>query len=67
MFQPGDGFVEAVRRATDGLGADVLFECTGVAALLQPSAALVRRGGTLSLLGYPLTDSSVSYGDWQSR
>jgi (R,R)-butanediol dehydrogenase/meso-butanediol dehydrogenase/diacetyl reductase len=27
----------------------------------------VRRGGTLSLLGYPVTDSSVSYGDWQSR
>ena len=67
VFEPGDGFVEAVRGATDGLGADVLFECTGVAALLQPSAALVRRGGTLSLLGYPITDSSVSYGDWQSR
>lgn len=49
------------------MGADVLFECTGVASLLQPSAELVRRGGTLSLLGYPTTDSSVSYGDWQSR
>ena len=67
VFEPGDGFTEAILEATDGLGADVLFECTGVARLLQPSAALVRRGGTLSLLGYPLTDSSVSYGDWQSR
>ncbi len=54
-------------EATNGLGADVLFECTGVAALLQPSAELVRRGGTLALLGYPGTNSSVSYGDWQSR
>lgn len=54
-------------RTPDGRGADVLFECAGVAALFQPSAALVRRGGTLSLLGYPVTDSSVSYGDWQSR
>ena len=45
----------------------MLYECTGVSALLQPSAALVRRGGTLSLLGYPTTESSVSYGDWQSR
>ncbi|PZU03083.1 MAG: alcohol dehydrogenase [Gordonia sp. (in: high G+C Gram-positive bacteria)] len=70
------GFTEVVEpsdlrallaEATDGLGADVLFECTGVADLLQPSAELVRRGGTLALLGYPGTNSSVSYGDWQSR
>lgn len=67
VFEPGDDFEEAIRTATDGLGADVLFECTGVAALFQASAALVRRGGTLSLLGYPITESSVSYGDWQSR
>lgn len=67
VFEPGDAFTEAIREATDGRGADVLFECTGVARLLQPSAALVRRGGTLSLLGYPITESSVSYGDWQSR
>lgn len=53
--------------STDGVGADIAFECAGVAALLQPTAELVRRGGTLSLLGFPLTESSVSYGDWQSR
>ncbi|MEU3453443.1 zinc-binding dehydrogenase [Micromonospora sp. NPDC006766] len=52
---------------TRGLGADVVYECTGVPSLLQPSAELVRRGGTLALLGYPLENSSVSYGDWQSR
>lgn len=52
---------------THGLGADVLYECAGVASLLQPSAELVRRGGTLALLGFPLTESTVSYGDWQSR
>ncbi|HUR23685.1 MAG TPA: alcohol dehydrogenase catalytic domain-containing protein [Acidimicrobiales bacterium] len=67
VFEPGNGFTDAILEATAGLGADVVFECTGVAGLLQPSASLVRRGGTLSLLGYPITDSSVSYGDWQSR
>lgn len=67
VFEPGAGFNAAILEATNGLGADVLFECTGVAGLFQPSAALVRRGGTLSLLGYPTSDSSVSYGDWQSR
>lgn len=58
---------DVLAQATDGLGADVLFECSGVAELMQPSAELVRRGGTLALLGYPGTNSSVSYGDWQSR
>ncbi|WP_260428592.1 hypothetical protein [Micromonospora globispora] len=38
-----------------------------VPSLFQPSAELVRRGATLALLGYPLENSSVSYGDWQSR
>lgn len=52
---------------SNGLGADVVYECTGVASLLQPSAALVRRGGILALLGYPLQESTVSYADWQSR
>ncbi len=51
VFEPGNAFTEAMREATDGLGAVVLFECTGVAGLLQPSAALVRRGGALSLTG----------------
>ncbi|NII52325.1 threonine dehydrogenase-like Zn-dependent dehydrogenase [Frigoribacterium endophyticum] len=35
--------------------------------MFQSSAELVRRGGTLALLGYPVTSSEVSYGDWQSR
>ncbi|AWH90993.1 zinc-dependent alcohol dehydrogenase [Dietzia lutea] len=62
-----DELHSALAEASGGLGADVLFECSGVASLLQPSAELVRRGGTLALLGYPGTDSSVNYGDWQSR
>lgn len=70
------GFTEVVDPAdlrtalddlTGGLGADVVYECSGVPSLLQPAAELVRRGGTLALLGYPLENSSVSYGDWQSR
>lgn len=66
VVEPAD-LAALLADVTSGLGADVLFECTGVAALMQPSAELVRRGGTLALLGYPGTDSSVSYGDWQSR
>jgi (R,R)-butanediol dehydrogenase / meso-butanediol dehydrogenase / diacetyl reductase len=67
VFEPGDGFREHLAAATDGRGADVFYECTGAPALFQPSAELTRRGGTLALLGYPMTTSEVSYGDWQSR
>lgn len=67
VHEPGDGFRARIDELTDGLGADVLYECSGAAQLFQPSAELVRRGGTLALLGYPMTTSEVSYGDWQSR
>lgn len=62
-----DELRERLDDLSDGLGADVFYECAGVASLLQPSAGFVRRGGTLSLLGFPLTESTVSYGDWQQR
>lgn len=67
VHEPGDAFRARVLELTDGLGADLLYECTGAAGLFQSSAELVRRGGTLALLGYPMTSSEVSYGDWQSR
>lgn len=64
---PGADSPKRYSRPRTASAPTSVFECTGVAGLLQPAAALVRRGGTLSLLGYPITDSSVSYGDWQSR
>jgi (R,R)-butanediol dehydrogenase/meso-butanediol dehydrogenase/diacetyl reductase len=67
IFEPGEAFTKFVFDSSDGLGADVLYECTGAAGLFQSSAELVRRGGTLSLLGYPLKSSEVSYPDWQTR
>ena len=63
----GSDFADALGDMTGGRGADVFFECTGVAALLQPSAERVRRGGTLSLVGYTTDPSEVSYGDWVAR
>lgn len=66
VVDPGD-LGPSLEDVSDGLGADILYECAGVASLLQPSAELVRRGGTLALLGYPLQESTVSYADWQSR
>ncbi|GAB04200.1 (R,R)-butanediol dehydrogenase/meso-butanediol dehydrogenase/diacetyl reductase [Gordonia amarae] len=58
---------DTLSEATSGRGADVVFECAGVASLLRPTADLVRRGGQLSLVGFPADLSEVSYSDWQIR
>ncbi|GAA3510641.1 zinc-dependent alcohol dehydrogenase [Georgenia daeguensis] len=67
VLEPGEEFTRYVFDTSNGLGADVLYECTGAASLFQASAELVRRGGTLALLGFPSTTSEVSYPDWQIR
>lgn len=67
VLEPGEAFTRYVFDSTAGLGADVLYECTGAAGLFQASAELVRRGGTLALLGFPMESSEVSYPDWQQR
>jgi threonine 3-dehydrogenase len=43
----------AVRRATDGLGADVVLEMSGVPAAIHQAFALVRPAGRVHMLGVP--------------
>ncbi len=45
--------VAAVRRATDGAGADVLLEMSGNSRAIQQGFQLLRAGGRASLLGIP--------------
>jgi threonine 3-dehydrogenase len=44
---------EAVLRATNGLGADVVLEMSGVPAAIQQALKLVRVGGRVQMLGIP--------------
>jgi threonine 3-dehydrogenase len=44
---------EAVRRATDGLGVDVVLEMSGVPAAIHQAFALVRPAGRVQMLGVP--------------
>ncbi|MEX1020376.1 MAG: galactitol-1-phosphate 5-dehydrogenase [Litorilinea sp.] len=43
--------IQAVRDATDGLGADVTFEAVGYAATVQQALALTRTGGNVTWIG----------------
>lgn len=51
-LDPGAGaLAAAVREGTDGLGPEVVFEAVGHPALLEQAIGLVRRGGTVVLVG----------------
>ncbi|MGH6859450.1 MAG: NAD(P)-dependent alcohol dehydrogenase [Phyllobacterium sp.] len=43
-----------IARATQGWGADVIFECSGAAAAFKNIFALARPGGTLVCVGMPI-------------
>jgi L-iditol 2-dehydrogenase len=43
--------VKAVKEATEGRGADVVIECTGVPSALADAINMVRLGGTIMLFG----------------
>src|SRR5436305_1110694 len=45
--------VEAVLAATDGLGADVVLEMSGVPAVIDQGTRMLQHGGRMSLLGLP--------------
>ncbi|WP_165958885.1 zinc-binding dehydrogenase [Actinomadura sp. KC345] len=64
---PPEQAFERIAELSGGLGADLVIECTGIAPLVQTGAEMLRRGGRLSLLGYPLEPAAVSVRDWLAR
>ncbi len=45
--------VEAVRRATGGEGVDEAFECSGAEGTFAQAVRMVRKGGSVALMGVP--------------
>lgn len=45
-------------------GADLVYECAGVAATVQQAVDLVRRGGRVNLVGLASGSASISPGSW---
>jgi threonine 3-dehydrogenase len=52
---------EAVRKATDGLGVDVVLEMSGVPAAIHQAFELVRVGGRVQMLGIPAKPMDVNF------
>lgn len=51
----------AVKRATDGLGVDVVLEMSGVPAAIHQGFDLVRVGGRVQMLGIPAKAMDVNF------
>lgn len=54
----------AARDAVGGLGPDLVFECAGVPATVQAAVDLVRRGGTVNLVGLASGTATIAPGAW---
>lgn len=52
---------EAVKKATDGLGVDVVLEMSGVPAAIHQGFDLVRLGGRVQMLGIPAKPMDVDF------
>ena len=51
----------AVKAATDGLGADVVLEMSGVPSAIHQAFGLVRVGGRVQMLGIPAKPIDVNF------
>ena len=56
-----DDVVAEVLRFTGGRGADYAFDASAAVAAIEQGATLVRRGGTLVLVGLPPTGTRVTF------
>lgn len=58
---------EAILEATDGWGADVVFECSGAAPAILGVPQLARPGGTVVLVGMPVDPVPVDIVGLQAK
>jgi (R,R)-butanediol dehydrogenase/meso-butanediol dehydrogenase/diacetyl reductase len=64
---PGDEATQLIADRTQGLGPDVVYECSGAPQLLQHAVQTVRHGGTVSLLSYVSATADVQPGIWLGK
>jgi (R,R)-butanediol dehydrogenase/meso-butanediol dehydrogenase/diacetyl reductase len=65
--EPGAPARELVLDVTNGSGADVVYECAGLAPLVQTAVDLTRRGGVMTMLGYIAGEATISTGTWLGK
>ena len=66
-FAPGPELREHLDRVTNGLRADIAFDCAGVPQTLQQSVDVVRRGGSVTMIGVAGGEATVIPMRWLSK
>ena len=64
VVAPGPAADQLVTERTQGLGADVVYECVGRPAAIQSAVDLARRGGSMCLIGLADADASIVPAIW---
>jgi len=65
VIDPAAAPVDAqVKSIVGPLGADMVFECAGVPQTIEQSATLVRRGGTVVLVGLANAAATITPATW---
>jgi threonine dehydrogenase-like Zn-dependent dehydrogenase len=66
-FAPGAELREHLNALTSGLRADIAYDCAGVPQTLQQSVDLVRRGGSVCMLGVSGGEATVVPMRWMGK
>lgn len=59
-----EGWQQQLSEYIGSDGADVVFECAGIASTIQTSVDVVRRGGVVSLVGVASHPATIEPGIW---
>lgn len=64
VVAPGAEAESVVKESSGGLGADMVYECVGRPETVQSAVDLVRRGGSVCLIGLAGGDVSITPTTW---
>ena len=66
-FAPGQELRDHIDAATSGLRADIAFDCAGVPKTLQQAVDMVRRGGSVTMIGVAGGEATVVPMRWLDK
>ena len=64
---PGEELRAAVNEHTDGLRADIAFDCAGIPQTLQQSVDMVRAGGSVCMVGVSGGQATINPMRWMMK
>lgn len=64
VVAPGAPADALVKELTNGLGADIVYECVGKPSTVQSAVDLARRGGSMCLIGLANDDAPIVPAAW---